>query len=83
VEPGAEPIEISKRPKVAPRRDQGLLDGILGQVAVREHQLGEVVQLADGPLGQGSERLPVTPLCPLYEIPLHDGPRPRPDPPTQ
>ena len=71
VEPGPEAVRVAERAQVAPRRDQGLLDGVRGKVGVREHELREVVELADRRGRQDAEGVPVASLCPLHQIPLH------------
>ena len=69
--PGGEPIWIAQGTKVTPGQDQGLLDRILSQVAVAEHELGDVEHMRDRLFGQCAERLPVALLRTLHQVPLH------------
>jgi len=75
LQPRGEPIGFPQRTKVSPSQDQRLLDRVLREVAVVEHELGNVIQVTDRLFGKRAERLPVAPLRSFHQVPLHVRPR--------
>ena len=63
MQPGVEPVGVSKPLQVAPGEDERLLDRVVGEVAVAEHELGDVEQAADRIGREGRERVAVAPAC--------------------
>jgi hypothetical protein len=71
MEPGVEAVEIAQATQVAPRLHQRLLDGIVGEVAVAEHELGDVEEPADRGGSELSERCSIASPRPLDQVSSH------------
>src|SRR4029078_202204 len=71
MQPGGEPIGVAQRAKVTPCQDQRLLDRILRQVAVAQHELRDVEQAGDRLFRQSPEGIPVATLRTLNQVALH------------
>ena len=67
--PGFEAVRVAQGGKLAPDRDQRPLQGILGQIAVAQDPHGQRVRPVTDRLDQCPERIAITALCPLDEIP--------------
>ena len=71
MQPGGEPIRVPQPTKITPCQDQRLLDRILRQVAVAEHELRDVEQARDRLFRQSPEGIPVATLGTLNQVALH------------
>ena len=61
-EPGVDAIDVAKAADVPPGGDQGLLDGIVGAIAVAQDQAGDGIQSADRPVDEHGEGVMIA--CP-------------------
>ena len=75
MEPRVEPVRIPEGSQVPPGDDERLLDRVLGQVIVVEHQLGEVVELADPRARRGRRTIRDRRVVPAAPGPAARGPR--------
>jgi len=73
-QPGVEAVEVAQPPQVAPGQDEGLLDRIVGEIAVAEHELGDVEQSADRFGGEARERFAIASACLLDQVSSHGPP---------
>lgn len=71
MQPGVEPIEITQALQVAPGENQCLLDGVGGEIAVPEHELGDVEEPPDGVRGEARERLAIASSGPFHQLSPH------------
>lgn len=77
MQPRLETVEVSQATQVSPGLDERLLDRIVGQVAVPEHQLGDVEEPADRRGGELGKGLPIAPSRPLDQLAPYRHPVPR------
>ena len=71
MEPGFEAIGVTKRPQLAPRHDEGRLDGVLGEVGVSEDPgCDRHAPIADH-AGKGVEGLFVALRRLVHELSVH------------
>ena len=83
MQPGVEPVEVAKPSQVAPGEDEGLLNRIIGEIAVAQHELGNVEQATDRFGCEGCERIAIASACSLDQISPHGSPLvPRQHPPV-
>src|SRR4029078_10561136 len=75
MQPGVEAIRVAKAAQVAPGDDERLLDRVVGEVAVVEHQLGNVEEAADRGGRELGERGPIASPCPLDPVQPRSGGR--------
>ena len=71
MEPGVEAIDVPQAAKVTPSLDERLLDGIVGEVPVAQHQLSDRVEAADGARRKLGERSAIAAPRLLDEISPH------------
>jgi hypothetical protein len=74
MEPRTETVGVTQAAQVAPCDDESFLDGVLGEIAVVQHQLGDAVEARDPGSGEARERVAVAVLRKFHEISVH--PRP-------
>lgn len=74
VDPGTEPIRVAQPAEIAPDDNKGLLDRVVGQVLVVQHQLGDVVEARDRRSGEDRERLAIPRLRALDKCSIHARP---------
>jgi hypothetical protein len=73
VEPGVEPIRITKSGEIAPGPDQPLLDRVACELRVAEDEAGRLVQPHDSPSGELGEGVVIALPCLLDEPSLVHG----------
>ena len=66
-------VVVAQPRQIPPGPEQGVLDHVLGKLAVPEDQAGGGVQARDGVAGQHGEGVMIAPPCPLDERPLVHG----------
>ena len=71
VQPGVEPVRVTKSPDVPPGGDERLLCGILGGGVVAQDQPGHDEEPAGRDARQLCERVVIARHRPLHEIPSH------------
>ena len=79
VDPGIESIEVAQSGDIAPREDEGVLDGILSPFRAAENDASDSVQPTDRRRRQRREGVMITFPSQGYEISLHAGRRVRRD----
>jgi hypothetical protein len=73
IEPGIEPVGISKFPEIPPGSDQPLLDRVACELRVAEDEASGLVQPHDGGAGELGEGVMIASPCPLHEPSLVHG----------
>ena len=68
VQPVVERLRVTQPRQAAPRPDQGLLDGVLGQFRVAKDEAGRGIQARAGRADELGEGVPVAPPCSLHEF---------------
>ena len=71
IRPRVEPLRVAQAGQVVPGRDQRLLRGVVGSIAVAQDSVGDPVQPIEGLAGEGREGFHVAPLRAHDQITLH------------
>lgn len=80
MEPGLERIGVPEPAKVPPGANERFLDGVLREVTIPKHELGDVEEPVDRHGGEVGKRGPVPGARPLNQLSSHPS---RPRPPAQ
>jgi hypothetical protein len=73
IEPGVEPVGISKLLEIPPGPDQRLLDRVACELGVPEDEASGLVQPHDGGASELGEGVMIASVCPLHEPSLVHG----------
>jgi hypothetical protein len=71
MQPGVEAVEIAESLEVAPGEDEGFLDGVVGEIAVAEHEVGDAEEAANRVSGQDRERIAIPASCLFDQVSPH------------
>ena len=78
MQPGIEPLWVAKGREVAPRSDEGVLDGVLRPVGIPKNQPSRGIEAVDRRASEFSKGVAVASPRTLHELSLHACPRRRP-----
>src|SRR5690349_19208652 len=76
MEPGVEPVRITKTGQVAPGANERVLDRVARELRVPEDEARGRVQPGGRRRGEHGKGVVIAPRCPLDECPLVHGPSP-------
>ena len=72
-DPGFEPVRLPELGELPPGRDEGVLQGVLGQSGIAQDPEGDREQRIADLMHQDSERVTVTPTGEFDEVLVHLG----------
>jgi hypothetical protein len=71
IQPGVEALHVPQFRQLAPAADEGLLNGVLGEMGVAQHEPGDRVEAVDLARGEQREGLPIPAPRSLDELLSH------------
>ena len=76
MQPRVESIRVAERPKVEPRSEQGVLDGVGRSLVVAKDQPGDRMEAGCPTGSQCREGVDIASLCPHDQLSVHHSPLP-------